>query len=224
MIVRREVLGDAHVDAANARITPETADFQEFITRYAWGEVWSRPGLVPARPKPHHPRESRHGRPRERDRDARAGGASRTASRARRSARSSCTPRSTRDFPRPTPPSRSRARSSRSSMTTEPGWDPRRDMDKTYAIGGGSRRRYRGRRLDGGRRIRPGRRSDRADPCDPRAGHDQSARSSRTTAASTAGVSVSCSRRAASAGSSRRTSARTRTSRAAIWVVSSRSS
>jgi len=45
MIVRRSVLGAAHVDAANARITPETADFQEFITRYAWGEVWSRPGL-----------------------------------------------------------------------------------------------------------------------------------------------------------------------------------
>jgi 3-oxoadipate enol-lactonase/4-carboxymuconolactone decarboxylase len=45
MRVRREVLGDAHVDAANARITPETADFQEFITRYAWGEIWDRPGL-----------------------------------------------------------------------------------------------------------------------------------------------------------------------------------
>jgi 3-oxoadipate enol-lactonase/4-carboxymuconolactone decarboxylase len=45
MITRRAVLGDAHVDAANAKITPETADFQEFITRYAWGEVWSRPGL-----------------------------------------------------------------------------------------------------------------------------------------------------------------------------------
>ncbi|CAN5345128.1 3-oxoadipate enol-lactonase [soil metagenome] len=43
--VRREVLGDAHVDAANAKITPETADFQDFITRYAWGEIWTRPGL-----------------------------------------------------------------------------------------------------------------------------------------------------------------------------------
>lgn len=42
---RRAVLGDAHVDAASARITPETADFQEFLTRYAWGEVWTRPGL-----------------------------------------------------------------------------------------------------------------------------------------------------------------------------------
>lgn len=45
MLVRRAVLGTAHVDAANAAITPETADFQDFLTRYAWGEVWSRPGL-----------------------------------------------------------------------------------------------------------------------------------------------------------------------------------
>lgn len=45
MATRRAVLGDAHVDAATAAITPETAPFQEFITRYAWGEVWSRPQL-----------------------------------------------------------------------------------------------------------------------------------------------------------------------------------
>lgn len=45
MVVRRAVLGDAHVDAAIARTTPLTADFQDFITRYAWGEVWARPGL-----------------------------------------------------------------------------------------------------------------------------------------------------------------------------------
>lgn len=45
MKVRREVLGDAHVDRANAAITPFTADFQDMITRYAWGEIWSRPGL-----------------------------------------------------------------------------------------------------------------------------------------------------------------------------------
>ncbi len=45
MRVRREVLGDAHVDRAVANTTPVTADFQDFITRYAWGEVWSRPGL-----------------------------------------------------------------------------------------------------------------------------------------------------------------------------------
>ena len=45
MRVRREVLGDAHVDAARARTTPFTADFQDLITRYAWGEIWARPGL-----------------------------------------------------------------------------------------------------------------------------------------------------------------------------------
>jgi 4-carboxymuconolactone decarboxylase len=43
--VRREVLGDAHVDAAIARTTPFTQDFQELITRYAWGAIWGRPGL-----------------------------------------------------------------------------------------------------------------------------------------------------------------------------------
>ena len=45
LAVRREVLGDAHVDKAVAATTPFTADFQSFITRYAWGEIWSRPGL-----------------------------------------------------------------------------------------------------------------------------------------------------------------------------------
>ena len=45
MTTRREVLGDAHVDAAIAGTTPFTAEFQELITRYAWGEIWSRPGL-----------------------------------------------------------------------------------------------------------------------------------------------------------------------------------
>jgi 3-oxoadipate enol-lactonase/4-carboxymuconolactone decarboxylase len=43
--VRREVLGDAYVDAALAGASPFTADFQRFITEYAWGGVWSRPGL-----------------------------------------------------------------------------------------------------------------------------------------------------------------------------------
>ncbi|MFI6575759.1 3-oxoadipate enol-lactonase [Nocardiopsis sp. NPDC050513] len=43
--VRRAVLGDAHVDRAAARTTPFTADFQDLITRYAWGEIWTRPGL-----------------------------------------------------------------------------------------------------------------------------------------------------------------------------------
>ena len=45
MKVRREVLGDAHVDEAVARTSAFTADFQDLITRYAWGEIWSRPGL-----------------------------------------------------------------------------------------------------------------------------------------------------------------------------------
>ena len=45
MTVRREVLGDEHVARAVASATPLTEPFQDFITRYAWGEVWSRPGL-----------------------------------------------------------------------------------------------------------------------------------------------------------------------------------
>jgi 4-carboxymuconolactone decarboxylase len=45
MKVRRAVLGDAHVDAAQAHKTPFNEEFQDFITRYAWGEIWSRPGL-----------------------------------------------------------------------------------------------------------------------------------------------------------------------------------
>ncbi|MCL6670966.1 MULTISPECIES: bifunctional 3-oxoadipate enol-lactonase/4-carboxymuconolactone decarboxylase PcaDC [Streptomyces] len=45
MRVRREVLGDAHVDRAQARQTPFTARFQDFISRYAWGEIWTDPTL-----------------------------------------------------------------------------------------------------------------------------------------------------------------------------------
>src|SRR5512139_3861546 len=45
MAVRREVLGDEHVDRAMVAATDLTADFQRLITRYAWGEIWSRPGL-----------------------------------------------------------------------------------------------------------------------------------------------------------------------------------
>ena len=45
MTTRREVLGDEHVDRAMAGTDPFTADFQDHITRYAWGAVWSRPGL-----------------------------------------------------------------------------------------------------------------------------------------------------------------------------------
>jgi len=45
MRIRREVLGDAHVDRAVAETTPFTAAFQDFITRVAWGDVWARPDL-----------------------------------------------------------------------------------------------------------------------------------------------------------------------------------
>ncbi len=45
MTVRRAVLGDEHVDRAVATTTPFTAPFQDLITRYAWGDIWSRVGL-----------------------------------------------------------------------------------------------------------------------------------------------------------------------------------
>ena len=45
MRIRREVLGDEHVDRATENTTEQTAAFQELITRYAWGGVWARPGL-----------------------------------------------------------------------------------------------------------------------------------------------------------------------------------
>jgi 4-carboxymuconolactone decarboxylase len=45
MAQRRKVLGDAWVDKANAGKTPFNSEFQELITRYAWGEIWTRPGL-----------------------------------------------------------------------------------------------------------------------------------------------------------------------------------
>ncbi len=48
MRVRRQVLGDAHVDRAVAGLTDFTAPFQDLITRYAWGEIWARPGLTRA--------------------------------------------------------------------------------------------------------------------------------------------------------------------------------
>ena len=43
--VRRAVLGDAHVEAALAGSTPLANEFQDLLTRYAWGEIWDRPGL-----------------------------------------------------------------------------------------------------------------------------------------------------------------------------------
>jgi 4-carboxymuconolactone decarboxylase len=45
MVMRRAVLGDAHVDAALTRTTDLTREMQDLITRYAWGEIWTRPGL-----------------------------------------------------------------------------------------------------------------------------------------------------------------------------------
>jgi 4-carboxymuconolactone decarboxylase len=45
MEARREVLGDEHVDEAVERTTEFTSEFQDLITRYAWGEIWTRPGL-----------------------------------------------------------------------------------------------------------------------------------------------------------------------------------
>jgi 4-carboxymuconolactone decarboxylase len=45
MRVRREVLGEEHVDGTQAQTTPFTAPFQDFITRFAWGSVWTREGL-----------------------------------------------------------------------------------------------------------------------------------------------------------------------------------
>jgi 4-carboxymuconolactone decarboxylase len=45
LAMRRTVLGDAHVEGAAASATPLTTEFQDLITRYAWGEIWTRPGL-----------------------------------------------------------------------------------------------------------------------------------------------------------------------------------
>jgi len=46
MHVRREVLGDAHVDRSLEKLTPFNGEFQEMITRHAWGDIWTRPGLT----------------------------------------------------------------------------------------------------------------------------------------------------------------------------------
>jgi len=45
MKIRRKILGDAHVDRANARINDVNREFQDLITRYGWGEIWTRPGF-----------------------------------------------------------------------------------------------------------------------------------------------------------------------------------
>ena len=58
MKVRRKILGDAHVDRAEATRTPLNADFQDFLTRYAWGEIWSRPEARSADPELHYGRHA----------------------------------------------------------------------------------------------------------------------------------------------------------------------
>ena len=65
---RREVLGDEHVDRAQARTTEFTAPFQDFITRYAWGDVWTRPGPGPPLAQHDHARGADLAEGRERDR------------------------------------------------------------------------------------------------------------------------------------------------------------
>ena len=79
MRTRRAVLGDAHVDRAVAGTTDLTEAFQDFITRYAWGEVWTRPGLDRRTRSVRHARRARRAAGRERDRDARARGDRATA-------------------------------------------------------------------------------------------------------------------------------------------------
>ena len=71
MRVRREVLGDEHVDRAIESTTEFTADFQDLITRYAWGEIWARPGPRPEDAHVHHADRARRARPRPRARAAR---------------------------------------------------------------------------------------------------------------------------------------------------------
>ena len=67
--MRREVLGDAHVDRATAGATDLTRDFQEFITEYAWGGIWTRPGLD-RRSRSVTPHRARRPRPPRGTRDA----------------------------------------------------------------------------------------------------------------------------------------------------------
>ncbi len=54
MAVRRKVLGDAHVDRTLQHLTPLNDEFQDFITRYAWGETWTRPGARSPYPQHDH--------------------------------------------------------------------------------------------------------------------------------------------------------------------------
>ena len=99
--------------------------FQELITRYAWGEVWTRPGPRPPHAQRHHARGAGRARPRERDRDARPRRAAQRPHARRRSARCCCTPRSTAACRRPTRRSRSRSRCWTSSRYSVRACSPR---------------------------------------------------------------------------------------------------
>ena len=83
MRVRREVLGDEHVDRATERTNAFTADFQDLITRYAWGEIWTRPGPRPPDAQLHHAHGAGRARPPRGARDARARGAAKRPDRGR---------------------------------------------------------------------------------------------------------------------------------------------
>ena len=72
MDVRREVLGDAHVDRAIANTTEFTQPFQDFITRAAWGEVWAPRRAGPPHAQHDHARRADRAALRRRDRHARA--------------------------------------------------------------------------------------------------------------------------------------------------------
>ena len=87
MKVRREVLGDEHVDRATANATDFSRPFQEYITRSAWGEAWTRAGPGPQDPLVHHARDPHRAARRERDPDARARRAPQRPHAARRSSR-----------------------------------------------------------------------------------------------------------------------------------------
>ncbi len=110
MEVRRAVLGDEHVDRALARTTTFTADFQDLITRYAWGEIWTRPGLD-RRTRSCITLTALVAGGHENELACTSAPRSATASRRTRSRRFSSRPRSTAASPPRTPRSRSRRRS-----------------------------------------------------------------------------------------------------------------
>ncbi|MDZ3995675.1 hypothetical protein PspTeo4_44120 [Pseudomonas sp. Teo4] len=60
MQVRRAVLGDAHVDRSLEKLNDFNSEFQNMITRHAWGDIWTRPGLPPHPQPDHHRHADRH--------------------------------------------------------------------------------------------------------------------------------------------------------------------